>query len=80
MLGETPAILGGTLTFDTTATTSSGPGAYPIVPGGLSSSNYAISFLHARDPLHDQANASRRARSTAASPSQWPPGWRRVAF
>lgn len=41
--GDSPASLGGTLTFSTAPATS-GVGAYPIVPGGLTSSNYAIAF------------------------------------
>jgi type VI protein secretion system component Hcp len=45
VLGEGPAVLGGTLTFSTTATTSSPPGAYPITPSGLTSDNYAITFI-----------------------------------
>jgi MBG domain (YGX type) len=44
VLGETPAVLGGTLSIETTATKSSAPGTYPIAIGGLSSPNYAIVF------------------------------------
>jgi hypothetical protein len=43
---ETPAVLGGTLTFSgvgTTATAIGGP--YTVTPGGLTSSNYQISFV-----------------------------------
>ena len=40
--GDTPDSLSGTLGFTTTATDASLPGTYPIVPAGLSSSNYAI--------------------------------------
>jgi len=42
---DTPASLNGSLTITTTATVSSPPGAYPITPGWLSSSNYAITFV-----------------------------------
>jgi pimeloyl-ACP methyl ester carboxylesterase len=44
VLGETPAVLGGTLSIATTATKTSAPGTYPIAIGGLSSPNYAIVF------------------------------------
>jgi hypothetical protein len=43
--GDTPSSLGGTLTFTTTATTSSPVGTYPITSGGLTSSNYTITFV-----------------------------------
>ena len=36
--------LNGTLIFSTTATTSSPAGSYPIVPSGLTSANYQITF------------------------------------
>ena len=39
-----PAALGGTLTFTTTASASSSVGQYTVTPGGLTSTNYAISF------------------------------------
>jgi sugar lactone lactonase YvrE len=45
VLGEGPSVLGGTLSFSTTATASSPPGTYAITPGGLTSSNYAITFV-----------------------------------
>jgi len=45
VLGQGPSVLGGTLTFNTTATTSSPAGTYPITPGGLTSSNYNITFV-----------------------------------
>jgi hypothetical protein len=47
VLGETPAVLSGTLVIATTATTLSAPGAYPITIGGLTSSNYAITYAGA---------------------------------
>jgi hypothetical protein len=43
--GETAAVLGGTLSFTTAATASSPAGSYAITPSGLSSSNYAITFV-----------------------------------
>src|SRR5262249_31243830 len=43
--GEGAGNLGGSLAFGTTATPSSAPGAYPIALSGLTSGNYAISFV-----------------------------------
>jgi len=43
--GDTPASLTGTLSLNTTATTGSGAGTYPITVSGVSSSNYNITFL-----------------------------------
>ena len=43
--GDTPASLGGTLGFATTATVNSAVGVYPVVPGGVSASNYTIAFV-----------------------------------
>jgi hypothetical protein len=45
VLGEGPGVLGGTLTFNTLATTTSPPGVYAITPAGLTSSNYDITFV-----------------------------------
>src|SRR5207248_3056684 len=45
VLGQGPADLGGTLSFTTSAGTTSDVGAYSVTPGGLTSTNYAISFL-----------------------------------
>jgi hypothetical protein len=44
--GETAAVLGGTLQFATTATASSLAGSYAVVPSGLTSGNYAITFVN----------------------------------
>src|SRR6185295_8292222 len=43
--GESFASLGGVLAFGTTATVQSPVGTYPVVPSGLSSPNYAITFV-----------------------------------
>jgi hypothetical protein len=40
--GETPVVLGGTLSFS--RTTGEGVGSYQVTPSGLTSANYAISF------------------------------------
>jgi hypothetical protein len=45
VLGQDRSVLDGALIFSTPATTSSPPGAYPITPSGLTSSNYAITFV-----------------------------------
>jgi hypothetical protein len=45
VLGQGPGVLGGTLTFSTPVTAASQAGTYPIVPGGLTSSNYVIAYV-----------------------------------
>ena len=42
--GDSASSLSGTLTFSTTATTSSAAGNYPIVPSGLTATNYTITY------------------------------------
>ena len=42
--GEDNSVLGGNLALTTTAETTSPPGDYPIVPSGLVSTNYSITF------------------------------------
>jgi hypothetical protein len=44
--GEDPSVLGGTLEITTAATAASPEGEYAIVPSGLTSSNYAITFVN----------------------------------
>jgi RHS repeat-associated protein len=48
VLGQDPAVLGGSLTFTTSTTTASHVQAdgYPIIPGGLTSTDYAIAFVN----------------------------------
>lgn len=46
VFGETPAVLGGALSFSTPATASSAVGTYAITPSGLTSANYAITFVN----------------------------------
>jgi len=43
--GETAAVLDGTLSFLTAATTSSAPGGYSITPFGQTSGNYVIAYV-----------------------------------
>ena len=45
VLGQGPAALNGILSITTSATATSPAGSYPIAPGGLSSSNYAITYV-----------------------------------
>jgi len=45
VLGQDPTVLGGTLTFTTPANQTSHVGEYPVTPMGLTSSNYAITFV-----------------------------------
>jgi hypothetical protein len=45
LLGDGPNVLGGTLTFSVPAGAGSQPGQYPIMPGGLTVANYAISYV-----------------------------------
>ena len=42
--GETSAVLSGSLSVTTTATSSSAPGTYPVAPNGVSDANYDITF------------------------------------
>ena len=43
--GQGPGVLSGTLSLSSSATAGSPPGRYPIVPSGLTSSNYAITYV-----------------------------------
>src|SRR5204863_75042 len=42
--GDTVASLSGSASFSTSATATSAPGSYSVTPGGVSSSNYTITF------------------------------------
>lgn len=42
---DDPTVLGGTLGFTTGATAASAVGNYPVTPGGLTSTNYSITFV-----------------------------------
>jgi len=46
VLGQGPGALSGTLAFTTSATATSPVGTYPITPSGLSSTNYAITYVN----------------------------------
>ena len=45
VLGEGPGVLSGALTITTAANAAIPAGTYPIIPGGLSSPNYAITYV-----------------------------------
>ncbi len=45
VLGQDASVLGGTLAFATAADAASAVGSYTITPSGLTSSNYALSFV-----------------------------------
>jgi len=44
--GETPSVLGGSLSFSGAGTTAVLPGTYTVTPGGLTSMNYTITFVN----------------------------------
>src|SRR5439155_26092651 len=44
--GETPSVLGGSLSFSGAGTTATLPGTFTVTPGGLTSSNYNIAFVN----------------------------------
>ena len=46
VLGQTPSALGGSPAFSTTANAASGVGVYTVSASGLTSSNYALSFVN----------------------------------
>ena len=46
VLDQGPGVLHGTLTITTTASAASPSGSYPIIAGGLSSPNYAITYVN----------------------------------
>ena len=62
--GDTAAVLGGTLSIVTTATELSPLGTYPIVPSGLTSTNYAIAFVNGTLTINNTAPSC-----SAAAPS-----------
>jgi hypothetical protein len=46
VLSQNPSVLGGTLAFSTAANQNSTVGSYPVSASGLTSSNYAISYVN----------------------------------
>jgi len=57
--GDTPAALNGALGFGTAAAASSAIGTYPVVPGGVSSPNYTITFAPGTLSIVRRASISR---------------------
>ena len=72
VLGEGPGVLGGTLTFSTPATAGSAPGSYAVTPAGLTSGNYAITFVSGTLTVlgYGQATSDLQARVDAAGLAQ----------
>src|SRR5262249_19554186 len=72
VLGEGPGVLGGTLTFSTPASASSPPGTYGITPAGLTSGNYAITFVSGTLTVlsYSQATSNLQTRVDAAGLAQ----------
>lgn len=68
VLGEGPAVLGGILNFSTTATTVSPPGTYAVTAEGLTSGNYAITFVNGTLTVlgYGEATSNLIARVTSA--------------
>jgi hypothetical protein len=46
VLGQNPSVLGGTLNFTTPATQTSPVGVYTVTPSGLTSNNYAFTYVN----------------------------------
>lgn len=55
--GDSEASLSGTLGFTTPVTTHSEPGAYPIVPFGVSSPNYDVQFVNGTLTVYRGSNS-----------------------
>jgi hypothetical protein len=72
VLGQSPGVLGGTLSFSTQATISSPAGGYAITPAGLTSGNYAITFVSGTLTVlsYGQATANLQAQVDAAGLAQ----------
>ncbi len=51
VLEQDPTALSGTLGFSTSSSTASHVGLYPITPNGLTSTNYAISFINGNESV-----------------------------
>ena len=64
--GDGPVNLGGLLTFMTDASASSPPGQYPITPGGLTSANYAITYVNGTLSVTSTSTTSTSTAVTAS--------------
>jgi hypothetical protein len=69
--GEDAAVLGGTLQFTTAATLSTHVGTYPVTPGGVTSTNYAITFVAGSITIVD--TTAPVLVCTASTPALWSP-------
>jgi hypothetical protein len=73
-LGQGPGDLSGTLAFATAATPQSPPGAYAVAPSGVSSLNYAVTFVDGTLFVESTAPANAEAaRDVALVRSVTPP-------
>jgi hypothetical protein len=63
--GQTPSVLGGTLTYGGSAQGAINVGSYTIVPGGFTSSNYIITFVNGNLTITPAALAA-AIRATSA--------------
>jgi hypothetical protein len=74
VLGQGPGVLDGSLTFTTTAAADSPAGSYPIVPGGLTSPDYAITFIEGTLTVTPAPGPSPTPTTTPSpTPSSSPP-------
>jgi Tol biopolymer transport system component len=66
--GDTLSSLTGALSFSTAATAASAPGSYPVTPQGVSSADYAITFVPGTLAIRKAATAV--ALTSSPNPSQ----------
>ena len=62
VLGQGASVLGGTLAFSTPATNGSHVGNYAVTPSGLTSANYAITFVAGKPARHPRPARHHRRR------------------
>ncbi len=67
--GDNAAVLGGTLTYGGNSQGAVNVGSYAITPGGLTSSNYAISFVSGTLTINPAATATALAASWSSAPT-----------
>ena len=67
VLGQSAAVLGGSLSFSTTASQSSDIGTYPITPSGFTSTNYAIAYHDGTLSVNSTGSTLSVAASQASS-------------
>lgn len=70
--GDGPGSLGGSLALTTSATSTSPPGPYAIVPSGVTSSNYGISFVNGTLTIA-QANTTTAVQALPTTTGEFDP-------